>query len=421
MGSITRRLAVGGIAASCAAILTRRAAAETAPEAIRIGHLYAASGPFAAISMPVYYGMKFWAEALNRTGGALVKPFGRKIPIKLIAYDDQSSTGTAATLYNQLITQDKVDILVADSGSVLTSVAVPIAREHKQLLFDPTGTGAAFFTADNPYIVLLSNPVSSIWPRYIPEFLASEGVKAGIKRVALLYCTNDFTGTQAAAIRRMIKAGKSPLEIVYDQGVPTSTSNYSVLISNIAAANPDAVIELGYPGNDIAFLRNLQDSGSKFRFVFAVYPGLETEVLMQNVGAAGLRGIFTYVAWADLDYKPNFGMTLAEYHDAWKRAYPGGKVDFGSNAVNGYNAALVIERALATTASMAQLDLRAAVFAQSGKLRTLEGLFELAPSGAQIGEITPLGQFSPEGSGAVKLRPVYPADVAVAKADLGPP
>jgi len=70
---------------------------------------------------------------------------------------------------------------------------------------------------------------------------------------------------------------------------------------------------------------------------------------------------------------------------------------------------------------MAQLDLRAAVFAQSGKLRTLEGLFELAPSGAQIGEITPLGQFSPEGSGAVKLRPVYPADVAVAKADLGPP
>ncbi len=75
-----------------------------------------------------------------------VKAFDKKIPLRLIAYDDQSNTATAATLYNQLITQDKVDLLVADSGSVLTSVAVPIARDHKMLLIDQTGTGAAFFT-----------------------------------------------------------------------------------------------------------------------------------------------------------------------------------------------------------------------------------------------------------------------------------
>ena len=72
-----------------------------------------------------------------------VKAFDKKMPIKLIAYDDQSNTATAATLYNQLITQDKVDMLVADSGSVLTSVAVPIARDHKMFLFDQTGTGAS--------------------------------------------------------------------------------------------------------------------------------------------------------------------------------------------------------------------------------------------------------------------------------------
>ena len=54
--------------------------------------------------------------------------------------------GTAATLTNQLITQDKVDLLMSDSGSVLTAVSVPIAREHKMLLLDTTGTGAPFFT-----------------------------------------------------------------------------------------------------------------------------------------------------------------------------------------------------------------------------------------------------------------------------------
>ena len=94
--------------------------------------------------MPVHTGLRRGVEKRNAGGGVYVKPHDKKTPIKLVAYDDQSNTATAATLYNQLITQDKVDILVADSGSVLTSVAVPIAREHKMLLIDQTGTGAAF-------------------------------------------------------------------------------------------------------------------------------------------------------------------------------------------------------------------------------------------------------------------------------------
>ncbi len=116
-----------------------------APTEIKIGTLYASSGPFAAISMPVHYGLKLWVDQKNAEGGVMVKPYNKKIPIKLIAYDDQSSTATAATLYNQLITRDKVDLLISDSGSVLTSVAVPIARDHKMLLIDHDRHGRHFF------------------------------------------------------------------------------------------------------------------------------------------------------------------------------------------------------------------------------------------------------------------------------------
>src|SRR5579862_368218 len=165
---------------SCLAI-TSAACAADAPSEIKLGTLYASSGRFASISMPVHDGLKLWLEQKNAEGGVYVKAFNKKIPIKLIAYDDQSSTATAATLYNQLITQDKVDILVADSGSVLTSVAVPIAHEHKMFLFDVSGTGGTFFTKDNPYIGLLAAPVSTIWPKYIADFLDDSGLKAGIK------------------------------------------------------------------------------------------------------------------------------------------------------------------------------------------------------------------------------------------------
>lgn len=401
------------------AISPRLANAENPPAEIKIGHLHAASGAFASISMPVYLGLKLWIDQANAEGGAMVKPFGKKIPLKLISYDDQSNPATAATLLNQLITQDKVDILISDSGSVLTAVAVPIARENKMFLFDATGTGAAFFSKDNPYIALIADPVSSIWPKYIVDFLADDGVKAGIKRVAILYSTNDFTGTQANAVRGFIKESKSGLEIVYDQGVPTNTSNYTVLINNIAAAKPDAVIALGFPGNDIAFLRNLQDSGDSFRFLFAIYPGLETDALVKNVGVSGLKGVFTYVSAADIEYPAEVGMNLPQFKAAWYKAYPDGKVHFGYNSTAGYLVGIVVGQALAGTESMAQLDLRKAVFALSGKLKTLMGTFELDDTGAQIGEITPIGQVTPDGKGGVKLEIVYPHDVATGKPVFG--
>src|ERR1700755_1599200 len=119
--------------------------AADAPAEIKIGTLYASSGRYASISIPVYSALKLWADQKNADGGVYVKAFDKKLPVKLVSYDDQSNTATASTLYNQLITQDKVDLLVADSGSVLTAPAVAIARDHKMFLFDQTGTGASFF------------------------------------------------------------------------------------------------------------------------------------------------------------------------------------------------------------------------------------------------------------------------------------
>ncbi len=393
------------------------AQAQTAPSEIKIGSLYASSGPFAIISMPVYDTLKMWVDQTNASGGVFVKPFNKKIPVKLISYDDQSSTATAATLYNQLITQDKVDLLVSDSGSVLTSVAVPIAKEHKMFLFDVSGTGGTFFTKDNPYIALMADPVSTIWPKYIADFLDSTGVAQGIKTVAILYATNDFTTTQANAVRGFIqKAGK--LKIVYDQGVPTSTSNYTVLINNIANANPDAVLHLGYAGNDIAFFRNLQDSGQKFRFVFGIYPGEEQEELTKNVGAAGLMNVFSYVPPSAYNYAPNFGPTLDQFREMWDKALLPG-VAFGANAIYGYMTGLVIERTLATTESLDQMAIHNAVFALSGKLKTLDGTFAVDDMGAQTGEITPLGQLQDDGKGGLKLVVVYPPDLVNGKPIFG--
>ena len=402
--------------AATASISCASAFAADAPTEVKIGTLYASSGRYASISMPVHYGLKLWIDQKNAEGGVFLKAAGKKVPIKLVAYDDQSNTATAATLYNQLITQDKVDVLVADSGSVLTSVAVPIARDHKMFLIDQTGTGAAFFSKENPWIALMADPVSTIWPKPVADWVSQEGPKVGIKRVAILYSTNEFTGTQANSARKFIKDSGAPIEIVFDQGVPTETSNYTVLINNIKASNPDMVLHFGYAPNDISFLRNLLDAGVKFKGLFCIYPGIETELLEKNVGAKGLQYVMTYVTSAELEYKPEFGMGLKEFRDAWKQKYPDGKVEFGFNSIAGYTSGLVLEKSLSEMTSLEQTELRRAVFAQSGKLKTLDGPFELDETGGQIGELTPLGQLVPDDHGHLKFQVIYGKDGPMGKA-----
>jgi branched-chain amino acid transport system substrate-binding protein len=405
---------VGAALAASLAIATQALAAD-APSEIKIGTLYASSGRFASISMPVHDALKLWVEQKNADGGVYVKAFDKKLPIKLVAYDDQSNTATAATLYNQLITQDKVDLLVADSGSVLTAPAVAIARDHKMFLFDQTGTGASFFSKDNPYIALMADPVSTIWPKPVADFITHDGPALGIKKIAILYSTNEFTGTQANAFRKFVKESGAPIEIVYDQGIPTETTNYNVIINNINNTSPDAVIHLGYAPNDIAFLRNLQDVGIKFKMLFCIYPGIETELLEKNVGAKGLENVFTYVPSSQLDYPVEFGMNLKEFRAVWDKKYNDGKVEFGFNSVAGYTTGLVIEKTLSVATSLDQMELRRAVFSLSGKLKTLDGTFALDDMGGQVGELTPLGQIVLDDHGHVRFVSIYPHETAAGK------
>ena len=378
------------------------------PKALRIGTLYADSGPFATSSQSQLQGLQFWVNDVNREGGVYVKAYGRKIPVKLITYNDRSSTTTAATLYNQLITQDHVHILAADFGSVLTSVAVPIAQEHKMLLFDQTGTGANFFTPDNPYIVLTSLPTSAEWPYALADFLKAQ---TQIRRVALLYATNDFTGSQAQTLRRRLQG--SHVKLVFDHGVPTSTSSYALLLHNVEAARPDAVIEFGYPNNDIAFLHDLQASGMKFKMVFTIFPGQLFALMKSSVGVQTLAYTYTYPTPPLLVYnKVNYGMGLGRFKEAFRKA--NGK---NPNFLNiaGFNTGLIIQKTLDVAPSLDQLALRRSIVDFSGKLHTLNGTFKIdTATGAQIGETLPVGQFIP-GSRGLTVRMLYPPDLVTGK------
>ena len=404
--AVSMSLAAMSLAAAACGSSSSSTTKSSAPADITIGTTYSGSGSFATSSLPELSGLKMWIKLENKKGGAYVGAYKKRIPLKLVDYNDQSNPTTASVLYNQLITQNHVNIMVADFGSVLTAPAVSIAQAHKQLLFDQSGTGIPFFTANNPYIVLCDLPLSSIWPSPLANFIISKG----IKKVAIVYGSNDFDQSQAITLKKKLIAGG--VQVPYYQAVPTSTTSYGTIISSMKAANPQAVLELGFQPNDTAFLQQLQSSGVTFPMVFTVFPGQLLSLIQSQVGKKGLQYTYTY----GTNYYNNYtnvseGLTTKAFFTNLLKYYPSANNTLG---LLGYNTGLVIQAALKNATSLSQLALRDALTKVSGSLNTVDGNFKINSEGAQVGELLPLAQLFPSSTG-VNLKVVYPSSVATAK------
>jgi len=121
-----------GIASCTFALAVGGALAQPAQAPIRIGSTLALTGPLAATSLVHKVVGEIYVEQLNQRGGLL----GRKV--EWIVKDDQSKPDLARTLYEQLITSDKVDLLMGPyaTGAILSAMGV--AQRYNKVLVHHT-------------------------------------------------------------------------------------------------------------------------------------------------------------------------------------------------------------------------------------------------------------------------------------------
>jgi ABC-type branched-subunit amino acid transport system substrate-binding protein len=83
-----------------------------AKDNIVIGAARPISGPLSVFEEtgfgPVY---KMWVDEVNADGGIYVKEYGKKLPVKMLVYDDKSDLGTMCRMLEKLIVEDKVDFV----------------------------------------------------------------------------------------------------------------------------------------------------------------------------------------------------------------------------------------------------------------------------------------------------------------------
>ena len=128
--NLTRRSAVAATLLGLSGLSGVALAQAGAP--IRIGGTLALTGPLSATAQIHKLVGDIYLEQANKRGGWL----GR--PLEWIVKDDQSKPDLARTLYEQLVTADKVDLLMGPyaTGAILSAIGV--AQRYNKVLVQHT-------------------------------------------------------------------------------------------------------------------------------------------------------------------------------------------------------------------------------------------------------------------------------------------
>ena len=255
-----RRLMLG---AALSAGFAGAALAQGAAKPVRVGGTLALTGPLAATALVHKIVGEIYVEQLNKRGGLL----GR--PVEWVLLDDQSKPDLARTLYEQLVTADKVDLLMGPyaTGAILSAMGVA-QRYDKVLVHHTFGVPSlAKYERAFPAWSLGSEPQKTV-PNTLFDALAA-GPKPP-KTIAVV--TSKFPSIQfmSAGAREVAKARglNEVLFLEWDFG----NRDFGPIANRVKDANPDFVWvgAIGLEGNQ------LLDAMKKIDYVppqhFYLYP-----------------------------------------------------------------------------------------------------------------------------------------------------
>jgi branched-chain amino acid transport system substrate-binding protein len=255
---------------------------------IRIGFSLPKSGIFASAAPSQLNAYELWKDQANARGGLQVGK--EKRPIEFVVYDDQSNSSQAAKIYEKLITDDKVNLLLGPWGTHTHIAIAPVIERYK---FPLVGSTASSGT-------LRDLKPGNIWfvaPTF-PDRVANELVamlKANnFQSVALL--------TNVLALAKEIKGYLVPalkaqgIELRVNEEYPPDLKDMTAMLSKVKRANPDAVLAFSYPSDSQIYVRQAKELGITARFQLALIgPGID--FFPKALGSAA-NNIVTLGYWA---------------------------------------------------------------------------------------------------------------------------
>ena len=283
-----RRSAATAIAATLLATAAGGVLAQ-ADKPLRLGFSMARTGMLANATPSQLNTYELWREQVNARGGMDVGGVKRKV--EFVTYDDQSKPDQAVRIYEKLITDDKVDLLLAPWGTPFQISIAPVLEKFKFPMIGNTAASVALRQVKPGYIWF---PTSAIPDRIGAELTALLKTQ-NVKSVVVLSNVLPFTKEIKNFLEPELK--KAGIEIKLSSEYPPDIKDMTSVLTQAKQANVDAVLALAYPGDSVLYAKQAKELGLNNPFQFIAI-GPSDAFFPKAVGASSAEGVVTIAHWA---------------------------------------------------------------------------------------------------------------------------
>lgn len=202
----------------------------SAQQPVRIGSTLALTGPLSATGAIHKVAGEIYVEELNRRGGLL----GRKV--EWVLKDDQSKPDLARTLYEQLITVDKVDLLIGPYATANIVASVGVAQRYGKIIFHHTAGVPSLLKYDLQFPTggLPADPEVSL-----PELVFDAVKTSPLQPKTVAVVTSKFPSVHFISVGAREMAKKRGLQEVAWLEWDFGNRDFGAIASRIKDANPD--------------------------------------------------------------------------------------------------------------------------------------------------------------------------------------
>jgi branched-chain amino acid transport system substrate-binding protein len=262
---------------------------------IRFGAAYPKSGPMAGGAAATHApNIALWLHEVNAKGGLMLSSIGRRVPIELVEYDDRTSNEDTVRAIERLVTQDKVDFLLAPyaTGANMAVAALFNRYGYPQLVATAVTDRGPEFAKRWPNSFWLAGGGTAATQSLVEVLkeLRDQG-KIG-KRIAMVSVADAFGIDLATAGRKVFK--DNGFEIVMDASYPLGTQDVAPIISEAKRLDPDAFIAFSYPPDTFAITEQARIASFNPKVFYAgvgtVFPTYKAKFGTAIEGIMGIGG-----------------------------------------------------------------------------------------------------------------------------------
>jgi len=240
--------------AAVAASLALAAGAAAAAQPISLGASVQLTGPLANTGRYYQDAYQFAIDRINAAGGVKVGSMQRKLELKLL--DNQSDVNLSVRQYVQLLSQDKVDLLLGPFASNFVLADSAISEKNGVPMVQGGGASDQIYARGYKYIFGTLPAASEYFGSTIE---AMAGLEPKPKTIALLYADDAFDVSVAKGTRGLLD--KAGFKTVMDERYSSNASDFTALLSRIKSARVDAVLVACHETEALNFIRQAKSLG----------------------------------------------------------------------------------------------------------------------------------------------------------------